>query len=180
MTNEKLTASKKIPPLSNESMPRLIAGTIRCLDIARSRYFYEKFLGFDCVQYAPGKMLIRDQYSKLAMSAGSDDYFVIDVAQVDKITHPQTLFNHWGISVASIEEVDRCHAAAKARQAEFGLKKIQKTTSVHGSYQFYFADADSNWWEIECRIHGLNNERYFKQGDVFFDPDESEQQGGQP
>lgn len=146
-------------------MPRLVAGTIVSTDLRASRRFYEEFLGFDCVSPEAGRLLLRDQHSKAAMAAGSDDFFVIEVAEVDQITHPQNVLTHWGIDVTSTEEVDRIHAEAVRLQSDFGLHRVKKITRIHGSYGFYLADRDLNWWEIERRIHGLDNQKFFAAGD---------------
>jgi catechol 2,3-dioxygenase-like lactoylglutathione lyase family enzyme len=144
---------------------RLLAGTMVATSLDASRRFYEQFLGFDCVRYAPDRLLIRDAYAKAAMEAGSDDFFVIDVQEVTQITNPQRMLHHWGLDVASTAEVDRIHAEAKARKADFGLMKLFPVSQVHGSHNFYCADRDMNWWEIECRLDGLDNEGFFERGD---------------
>lgn len=146
-------------------MPRLVAGTMVSKDLRASRRFYEEFLGFDCVSPDAGHLLLRDQHSKAAMAAGSDDFFVIEVAEVDEIPHPQNVLNHWGIDVSSTQEVDRIHAEAVRLQSEFELQRVKKPTHIHGSYGFYLADRDRNWWEIERRIHGFDNQKFFAAGD---------------
>ncbi len=157
------------PVKATEHAPHLICGTLASRDLDVARRFYEEFLGFECVRYAPDRMLVRDRFAKAAMEAGIKDFFLIEAIKVDEITHPQSFMNHWGLSVASREEVDRCHTTAKERKAELGLRRIQKITEVHGSYQFYFSDADENWWEIECRNKGIVNETYFERGDKVAD-----------
>lgn len=149
-----------------ETCPRLIAGTIVTTDIAAARRFYERFLGLECVRYAPDRLLVRDRYAKAAMEAGRDDFFLIDVALVDEITVPQRMLHHWGLDVESPAEVDRIHAEAKANKADYGLTKLMPISGMHGAHSFYFADQDSNWWEIEYRLDGLGNEQFFARGDV--------------
>lgn len=146
-------------------MPRLVAGTMVSTDLASARRFYENFLGLDCVAPDADRLLLRDQHSKAAMEAGDDDFFVIEVSRVDRITHPQNVLNHWGIDVSSTDEVDRIHADAVRLQDQFALQRVKKPTHIHGSYGFYLADRDSNWWEIERRIHGLDNRKFFAAGD---------------
>lgn len=145
----------------------MVAGTMVSLDLDRARRLYQDFLGFDCVNYAPGRLLLRDDASKRAMQSGSPNFFVIDVKQVDEITHPQHVMNHWGITVDSQSEVDRLHAEATRLSEEFGLK-VRKITNIHDAYGFYFADGDSNWWEIECRNGNKTNQMIFDAGDQDF------------
>jgi catechol 2,3-dioxygenase-like lactoylglutathione lyase family enzyme len=152
--------------LSAEASPRLIAGTIVTTDIAAARQFYESFLGMECVRPARDRLLVRDRYARAAMEAGEDDYFLLDVVEVTEITSPQRMLHHWGLDVESPAEVDRIYAEAKARKAEFGLTKLMPISGMHGAHSFYFADRDSNWWEIEYRLDGLDNQAFFARGDV--------------
>jgi catechol 2,3-dioxygenase-like lactoylglutathione lyase family enzyme len=147
------------------SFARLVAGTMVTTDLTAARRFYEEFLGFDCVRYAERRMLIRDRESKRAMESGSADFFVIDVEEVPQIRHPQRWLNHWGLAVATTQEVDRIHEEAKRLQARYELQRVRSITSIHGAYGFYFADRDMNWWEVECRIHGMSNDDVFRKGD---------------
>ena len=144
---------------------KMLAGTMVTTDLDRARYFYEQALGFECVQYAEDRLLIRDRYAKAAMNHGSDDFFVIDVKQVAEIVTPHHMCNHWGFDVDSISEVDRINAAFKERQEEFGLTKIMPITRAHGAYGFYSIDRDQNWWEVQFPEHGYDNIGMFCRGD---------------
>jgi catechol 2,3-dioxygenase-like lactoylglutathione lyase family enzyme len=148
------------------TVSHLIAGSMVTTDIAAARRFYEDFLGFECVQPAAGRLLARDRYARAAMEAGDDDFFVLDVTLVSEISNPQRMLHHWGLDVASVEEVDRIYAAAKSRKDELGITKLMPISGMHGAHSFYFADRDSNWWEIEYRLDGLDNEGFFARGDV--------------
>jgi predicted lactoylglutathione lyase len=110
-------------------------------------------------------MLIRDRAAREAMEEGEPSFLVIEVRQVEAIEHPQNVLNHWGFTVGSKEEVDRIHAEAKEAKDRFGLKKVMPITALHGAYGFYLADRDHNWWEVECRVHGMTNEMIFERGD---------------
>lgn len=147
------------------STPALIAGTMVSSDLVRARRFYEDFLGLECVQHAPDRLLIRDKISAELMPRGEAGGFVIEVQKVDAVRHPQKLHNHWGIVVASTDEVDRIRAIALAEGEKYGIRKVNPITKMHGSYQFYFIDLDENWWEIEHRLHGRTMEMVFEDGD---------------
>lgn len=151
--------------IAADALPMIAAGTMVAVDLDLSRAFYEEFFGFDCVRYAPDRMLIRDATSRRAMEAGSPEFMVIDVQQVPEIVHEQNMLNHWGLTVETAEEVDRIHAAAKSMMDRFGLRKVQKITTMHDAYGFYLADRDMNWWEIEYRVHGNTNNMVFAKGD---------------
>lgn len=148
-----------------DALPCIAAGTMAATDLDESRRFYEEFLGFDCVRYAPDRLLIRDAASRRAMEAGDPGYMVIDVQQVPEIVHSQNMLNHWGLTVDTKDEVDRIHAAARETKDRYGLRKVQKITTIHDAYGFYFADRDMNWWEVEFRMHGRTNDMVFAGGD---------------
>jgi catechol 2,3-dioxygenase-like lactoylglutathione lyase family enzyme len=152
-------------PTPADSFSCIAAGTMVTKDLAKARTFYREFLGFDCVRYAPQRMLIRDRASKFAMEHGQPKYMVIEVQEVAEITHPQNFLNHWGLTVASTTEVDRIHHEAETNKAKYRISKVRKITQIHAAYGFYFADEDMNWWEVECRTHGRTNEMVFDEGD---------------
>jgi predicted lactoylglutathione lyase len=160
-----LIANGRGAAVDPSSIAQLGAGTMVSTDLGAARRFYEEFLGFECVRYAAERMLMRDQHSRRAMQAGSSDFLVIDVRQVADITHPQHWLNHWGLTVATTAEVDRIHEEAKRRQETYAIRHVRKITQLHGAYGFYFADRDLNWWEIECRLHGMSNENVFERRD---------------
>ena len=145
----------------------LSRGTIVVQDLQRARRFYEEFLGLECVEYAPGAMLARDRDPKVLRQRRGNAYWVIDVRQQ---TGPwQTnLFKHWGIDVASIAQVDRAHAYAAANKERLGIKTLRKPRIQHGTYAFYLEDEDGNWWEVECRPPGEENDVVFAHGDKHF------------
>lgn len=157
----------QMTPLSTATAtPLLLAGTMVTSDIGAARRFYEGFFGFETVRYAPGRMLLRDRYAKRAMEAGSDDFFVLDIMEVEEVSSPQRMLHHWGLDVISVDEVDRIHAETKARKEELGVTRLMPVSGMHGAHSFYFSDRDSNWWEIEYRLDGLDNEEFFARGDV--------------
>ena len=145
--------------------PAIAVGTMVSSNLDRARKFYEEFFGFECVRYAPDRMMLRDSVAKRLMEEGRPGAFVIDVREVDAIEHPQCMLNHWGFSVDSWEEVERIRAVALERQEEFGIKKVHPITKMHNSYQFYFSDVDENWWEVECRPEGRTMNSVFEEGD---------------
>ena len=110
--------------------------TIDTSDIARSRKFYEEFMGFDVVQTSQISLLIR--------LGGNTS---IAVVQTKK---PLTMhmMNHNGLDVATQADVDAAYAVVEAEKEKWGLHKISKPALQHGTYSFYFWDCDDNAWEI--------------------------------
>jgi catechol 2,3-dioxygenase-like lactoylglutathione lyase family enzyme len=60
------------------------------------------------------------------------------------------MHNHWGVRVASLQEVDKAYAYLKEHKEEYKLGQIGKPFSNHGSYSLYFTEPGTNGWEIEC------------------------------
>ena len=146
------------------ALPHLAAGTMVTRNLKEARRLYEDFFGFECVEYAPGRMLLRDRRAKYLMEQGARDFFVIDVREVETIERPQKMLNHWGFSVSSPEEVNRIHGKLKAEMDQYWIRKVRPVTQMHGSHGFYFIDNDDNWWEVEYR-NGMTNDGFFAVGD---------------
>jgi len=133
---------------------KLSHGTLACRDLAKSRRFYEEFLGLEVVRHAKPAMMLR-------LNTG---LYVVCVCIGDTVPE-QHLMSHWGLNVARREDVDRIHAAAHELQERYGIRKIKKPRDFHGSYGFYLQDADNNWWEIQYEPRSIDD--FFAQGDVF-------------
>ena len=102
--------------------------------------FYREFLGLEVAQPAPHYCLLSDP----------DGWVRVIAVEVGERLVPQKVSNHHGITLPGGPEViDALHARATASAEDFGLKKVFSATHQHGSYSFYFQDADTNWWELE-------------------------------
>lgn len=112
-------------------------GTLESKDLAKSRRFYEEFMGFDVVQASERAIWIR--------LGGNHVYVVI---RATPATTAMPFANHNGIDVHSDAEVDRAHEIVQRDAEQWGLTKISNPRVQHGTYSFYFWDADENAWEI--------------------------------
>ena len=129
-------------------------GTLLSRDLDRLAQLCEKVLGLNAEKVGDGRLIIRDRRT----GQDGQPYWSLDVTEVSNITVPQSMLNHWGITVDTSEEVDRAHAVALAHKEELGLKRIQKPSLQHQSYSFYIGDSDDNWWEVEYREPGARYE----------------------
>jgi hypothetical protein len=123
----------------------LSRGTLESTDFAKTRALAE-VLGFDCIEPAPGRMLLRHRSDR---SGGT--YLTLEVRGVTAISTPQNMTNHWGIWVPTRQDVDDAYEMLAAHQAELGLVRVQKPRQTHvggRDYSFYFEDESRNWWEI--------------------------------
>jgi len=131
-------------------------GTLLCRNLANTRTFYEEFLGLDVVRHAKPAMMVR-------LNSGM---YIVCVCIGENVPN-QHVLTHWGLNVATREEVDAAHAAAVAAQKTYGIRKIQSVRERHGAYGFYMQDLDFNWWEIQHEERTINH--FFNGGDKFGD-----------
>ena len=68
------------------------------------------------------------------------------------------------VDVRTPEEVDEAHRTVCAEAETWDLKKISKPHLQHGTYSFFFWDADDNCWEILTNPQG-GYSWLFEQGD---------------
>jgi catechol 2,3-dioxygenase-like lactoylglutathione lyase family enzyme len=126
--------STKTPILD---IARLGHGTLECVDLVKTRRFYEEVLGLDVIQTSPISLLIRKGYDHT--------YAVVETGKAAK---GQGLMSHNGLEVGSQEAVDRCYEQLMKIKDQYAIRKIQHPHRQHGNYAFYFMDLDGNWWEI--------------------------------
>jgi len=151
-----MTQAQLSPQRSKASVvkPMLLShGTLMCKDLAKSRRFYEEFLGLEVVRHARPAMMLR-------LKTGM---YVVAVCIGEKVPN-QHVLTHWGVNVASREEVDRAHSDAVRLKDTYGIQKVNKVLERHGAYGFYFQDLDNNWWEIQHEPRAIDD--FFGKGDV--------------
>ena len=68
------------------------------------------------------------------------------------------MHNHWGVRVATTQEIDAAYEYLMARKKEYGLEQIGKPSYSHGSYSVYFLEPGTNGWEIECYADALRKD----------------------
>jgi catechol 2,3-dioxygenase-like lactoylglutathione lyase family enzyme len=139
------------PTTSHVKPNTLISGTFVTRDLARTRRMCEDLLGLECVAPDKGVLLIREPGHRPGEKLADQPYWVLEAHEVATVEVPQEMLNHWGVFVPSQAAVDAAYEKVNAQQKEFGLGRVQKPRFRHGSYAFYFVDADSNWWEVEYR-----------------------------
>jgi catechol-2,3-dioxygenase len=135
-------------------------GTLECRSLDESRPFYEEFLGLDCVRHAQKAMMLR-----------KGGYFGLVCLEKGKNVRPVGVGNHWGLDLASREEVERARELAIEHKDKYGIQKVMRITDMHGTYAFYFQDRDGNWWEFQYTGEGQERgdgryDKHFARGDV--------------
>jgi predicted lactoylglutathione lyase len=141
VTSQAVTKAEAEPTLKLKFISH---GTLESTDIDFTRRFYEENLGFEVVR--PSKI------SLWCRLGGEHIYVVVAVQPGKKGEMP--LFNHNGIDVETEEEVDECHRLVVRDAEKWKLHKISKPVVQHGTYSFFFWDADDNSWEILANPSG--------------------------
>lgn len=113
-------------------------GTLETKDIDFARKFFEEFMGFEVIRTSKISLWIR--------LGGHHIYAVVQGVPGKKTEMP--FLNHNGVDVANEEEVDECHRVVLRDAEKWKLRKISKPMVQHGTYCFYFWDADDNCWEV--------------------------------
>ena len=135
--------------------PKLLShGTLMCRNMAQSRRFYEEFLGLEVVRHAEPAMMLR-------LRSGM---YVVCVCRGEHLPN-QHVLTHWGLNLASREEVEHAYADAHRLKERYGIRKITKIKDQHGAYAFYLQDLDNNWWEIQYEARTID--AFFSRGDLF-------------
>jgi hypothetical protein len=150
------TLAKNHPGATSHIKPiSLIRGTLVATDLQKTRRMCEDLLGLECVQHAPGAMLMREVGHRPGEPKAGEPYWVLEVRQVEEVENPQEMLNHWGVELTSQAEVDRAYELLSEHAEEYELGRVQKPRFRNNSYAMYFVDRDSNWWEMEYRTPDL-------------------------
>jgi hypothetical protein len=86
--------------------------------------------------------------SKIALWTRLGGQHIYVVVQSGGEESEMSFLNHNGIDVPTEEDVDECYRVVQRDAEKWRLHKISKPTVQHGTYSFYFWDADDNAWEI--------------------------------
>ncbi|HXQ53330.1 MAG TPA: VOC family protein [Stellaceae bacterium] len=150
VTEENVAQHAKVEPALKLNF--LSHGTLDSRDLAFSRKFYEEFLGLEVVQTSPISLMIR---------LGGDHVIAVVFSKKES---EMNLLNHNGLDVETKEEVDAAHKVVVEQAEQWKIKKISKPYLQHGTYSFFFWDADDNCWEILTNPEG-GYRWIFDQGD---------------
>ncbi len=137
MTTETLAAAESKSATAPTLKLNFIShGTLEAKDLAFTRRFYEEFMGFEVVQPSRISLWFR--------LGGPHIYVCVQSRAVAAMP----MLNHNGLDVESEDRVDECHRLVLRDAEKWGLHKISKPMVQHGTYSFFFWDADDNCWEI--------------------------------
>lgn len=118
----------------------LAATHMECRNLAESMAVMTELLAFEKISQKPGEATLRHPNSPWLL--------VLHEAGPEAPAKP--MHNHWGVRVATKEEVDKAYEYLTAHKEKYKLGAIGKPTWSHGSYSCYFVEPGTNGWEIEC------------------------------
>jgi catechol 2,3-dioxygenase-like lactoylglutathione lyase family enzyme len=135
--------------------PHLLShGTVECQDMAKTRRFYEEFLGIDVIRPLP-----EAQY----MWRGGA--WTVVCVHVDGEPKEQGPENRFELALASASDVKAAHAAALAQKSAFDMKKVTDLSERNGIVSFMIQDLDNAWWEIS-NVTLKHYDDLFEKGDI--------------
>ena len=135
-STDKPTIKTKVEPTLK--LKFLSHGTLESIDLEFTRRFYEEFLGLEVIKVSNVSLWCR--------LGGNHIYVVVLVKPERKL--PMPFLYHNGLDVETEEDVDECHKLVVRDAEKWKLQKISNPSVQHGTYSFYFVDADGNYWEI--------------------------------
>ncbi len=133
----------------------LTHGTLECHNLKETRRFFEEFLGLEVIKHAPPGMMFRCGMK-----------FHVVCLEVGDNVKPLGIGNHWGMDVASKEEVEEAWRKAHELKDKYKIGQIMPINQQHGVYSFYFEDLNQSWWEIQY-YDGFLHDDFFDFGDRY-------------
>ena len=119
-------------------------GTVECNDIAKTREFYERFLGLTVIQPLP-----------VAIYASAGGYWQLVCVNTPTRLREQDVANRFCLHVDE-DNVREAHQAALRDREHFGIQQVGEVTDVGGATGFVLKDRDNVWWEISAMPRRLD------------------------
>jgi catechol 2,3-dioxygenase-like lactoylglutathione lyase family enzyme len=117
----------------------LSATHMECRNLTQSMAVMTDLLAFEKIAEKPGEAILKHPNTHWLL--------VLHGAGPDAPT--KQMHNHWGVRVATTQEVDKAYEYLSAHKTEYKLGQIGKPLWNHGSYSCYFTEPGTNGWEIE-------------------------------
>lgn len=118
----------------------LSATHMECRSLKESVPVLTDLLAFEKIAEAPGEVKLKHPNTD----------WVLYVHESGSQAPVKQMHNHWGVRVATTQEVDAAYEHLTANKEKYGINQIGKPLYNHGSYSLYFIEPGTNGWEIEC------------------------------
>ncbi len=116
----------------------LVSGHYECRFLKETVPVLEHFLAFELVKEEEGEATLKHPNTNWLL--------VVHEAGADIPDKPR--FNHYGVRVATHQEVDNAYEYLQSKKREFRLK-VDRTRDNHLAHSVHFVEPGGNWWEIE-------------------------------
>ena len=113
---------------------------MECRSLKESLPVLTDLLAFEKVAERPGEATLKHP----------NTHWLLVVHEAGPDAPTKQMHNHWGVRVATNDEVDKAYEYLSAHKAEYKISQIGKPLWNHGSYSCYFLEPGTNGWEIEC------------------------------
>ena len=129
----------------------LVSGHYECRSFEQSVPILEELLALEVVS---------DQSGQLIMKHPNTDWLLIIHENAGAANKPH--YHHYGVRVATDQEVDNAHEYLQKRKNDLGLKIIPPETR-RIAHSVHFVEPGGNYWEIEsyeggAKKHGLSSD----------------------
>ncbi|MEX0802968.1 MAG: VOC family protein [Candidatus Binatia bacterium] len=130
----------------------LAATHMECRNLQESMAVMTDLLAFETISEKPGEAILKHP----------NTHWLLVLHEAGPDAPAKQMHNHWGVRVATIQEVDKVYEYLSAHKSEYKLGQIGKPLWNHGSYSCYFVEPGSNGWEIES-YEAVNRKESAKQ-----------------
>lgn len=133
---------------------------MECLSLQETIPVLTDLLAFEKIGEGPGECTLKHpntEWRLIVHEAGGE-------------APAKQMHNHWGVRVATKQEVDAAHRYLTAHKERYGISQVGQPAFNHGSYSLYFLEPGTNGWEIECYEDVLRKESGWKRSGGVFAP----------
>ena len=129
--------------------PKALSAThMECRDLKETIPVLTDLLAFEKISEGSGEATLKHP---------NTDWLLV-VHEAGREAPAKQMHNHWGVRVATNQEVDAAYEYLAAHKEQYGLQQIGKPHYNHGSYSVYFLEPGTNGWEIECYEAAIRKE----------------------
>jgi catechol 2,3-dioxygenase-like lactoylglutathione lyase family enzyme len=117
----------------------LTHGHYECRSLKDTIPIMQNFLAFEVVKEMDGIVIVKHP--------NTDWLLVVHEGGPDAPDKPR--LNHYGVRVATNQEVDNAREYLLSKQKEYGLVQVDKLQNRHLAHSVHFVEPGGNAWEIE-------------------------------
>jgi catechol 2,3-dioxygenase-like lactoylglutathione lyase family enzyme len=117
----------------------LTHGHYECRSFKDTLPILQDILAFEIVKEADGNVIVKHP--------NTDWLLVVHEGGPNAPDKPR--LNHYGVRVATNQEVDNAREYLLSRQSEYGLVEVDKLQNRHLAHSVHFIEPGGNTWEIE-------------------------------